>query len=365
MCIRILYVVSSLKQSGPTNQLKGIIDGLDLKLYQPIILTLSPNRENTEVYKFGNVQVVQLNMNRLNYMLNGKRKLKTALNEIQPDLIHTQGFRSDCSVYQINKNKIPHCCTIRNFVFDDYNKEYGKLLGSIMALQHLRILNRIENVVCCSSTLGKMYGKLLKNSSHVIKNGVEINQYFALNNDDKKKLKHKLGFNNEYLICSIGILNERKDPECVIRGFVKSNMGDDVKLIIIGKGKLDERCKKIATQNVILKGHINNVYEYLQISDCFVSASHSEGLPNSVLEAASVGINLILSDIPQHREIFEDSIYKNVSFFPCGDDKKLSHILKRYYNHPSSYSNQLFCDAFSSKNMSKQYQSLYLKIIRG
>ena len=44
---------------------------------------------------------------------------------------------------------------------------------------------------------------------------------------------------------------------------------------------------------------------FLQNSDVFVSASDSEGLPNAVLEALACGCSVILSDIPQHKEILD------------------------------------------------------------
>lgn len=42
----------------------------------------------------------------------------------------------------------------------------------------------------------------------------------------------------------------------------------------------------------------------------FYNISFSEGMPVSVLEAASVGLNLVLSDIPQHSDLkFPDAVY--------------------------------------------------------
>src|SRR5690606_32067454 len=42
----------------------------------------------------------------------------------------------------------------------------------------------------------------------------------------------------------------------------------------------------------------------------FINPSFSEGMPVSVLEAASVGLMLVLSDIRQHRDLgFPDAVY--------------------------------------------------------
>ena len=50
--IKILYVVSTLRQSGPTNQLKGIISNLDKRKYEALVLTLSPEPKKTLVDNF-------------------------------------------------------------------------------------------------------------------------------------------------------------------------------------------------------------------------------------------------------------------------------------------------------------------------
>jgi glycosyltransferase involved in cell wall biosynthesis len=41
----------------------------------------------------------------------------------------------------------------------------------------------------------------------------------------------------------------------------------------------------------------------MKAADVFVSVSYFEGMPNTVAEAMACGCPLVLSDIPQHREI--------------------------------------------------------------
>jgi len=49
----------------------------------------------------------------------------------------------------------------------------------------------------------------------------------------------------------------------------------------------------------------NDVVECMQLSDWFVNPSHSEGLPRSVLEAASAGLPIVASDVGGTKEIIE------------------------------------------------------------
>lgn len=46
---KVLYIVSTLRETGPTNQLFGIISNLNKNDYNPVILTLSPNLKILEL----------------------------------------------------------------------------------------------------------------------------------------------------------------------------------------------------------------------------------------------------------------------------------------------------------------------------
>src|SRR5690625_7843892 len=76
---------------------------------------------------------------------------------------------------------------------------------------------------------------------------------------------------------------------------------------MLGGGELQSACKALAgqTNNILIKGAVANVAEYLQASDYFVSCSKAEGLPMAVIEALAWGLPCVLSDIPPHYEIFE------------------------------------------------------------
>jgi glycosyltransferase involved in cell wall biosynthesis len=57
-------------------------------------------------------------------------------------------------------------------------------------------------------------------------------------------------------------------------------------------------------------GHLPNasVWALMKKAAVFVSLSAYEGCPNSVMEAMACGCPLVLSDIPAHREILDESL---------------------------------------------------------
>lgn len=76
---------------------------------------------------------------------------------------------------------------------------------------------------------------------------------------------------------------------------------------IVGTGPQEAALKQWILQTSVadrinLIDYVNNLHPYYSQADVFVSVSDFEGHPNVVLEAASFGCPLVLSDIPEHRE---------------------------------------------------------------
>ncbi len=367
--IRILYVVSTLRQSGPTTQLLGLVTNLNKDLFDITVLTLSPEPEKTMKEEFfnANINVDSLNLSRAEFLVIGNRKLRKYINHYNPDIVHTSGIRADDAVSKMCLVD-RHCMTIRNYAYEDYTAKYGKMIGRLVADYSIRVVKRCKYVICCSKTLKAMYERILPKQLYVVQNGVNTNKYKPASNLEDK-ISKRLLLNiprDKAVFLAVGSLIKRKDPISIIKAFKKANFENRAILVLLGDGELMEQCRKEADKNVIIRGNVKNVVDYLQASDFFISASKSEGLPNSVLEAGSCGLNLILSDIAQHREIFEDDL-DLVKFFNIGDVDTLSLTIKESIetktNHINFELSDFIKDRFSNNVMSKNYEKIYSLIV--
>jgi glycosyltransferase involved in cell wall biosynthesis len=365
--IKILYVCSTLRQSGPTSQLLSLIKNLDKEKFEALVLTLSPEPENSrkQDYIKSSIVVDSLNLSRVQFLINGKDKFKKYINKYKPNIIHTSGVRADQVVSKIQSDFL-HCMTIRNYAFDDYIAKYGSLIGRIVANFSISAMKKCEYVICCSKTLKSMYEKIIPNKKlYFVQNGVDIEKFSPLKDqNEKKELKSLLGVPKDKLVfLVVGGLIKRKDPLCIIKAFKQANVGDKAVLILLGDGELREECERLSNNSVIVKGKVNNVNDYLKVSDVYVSASKSEGLPNSVLEAGSSGLRLILSNIPQHIECVEQCT-DLVPVFDVTDVDKLTEIIKEVTNEIDYFLDQeTICEVirsnFSDKIMAKGYEEIY------
>jgi glycosyltransferase involved in cell wall biosynthesis len=105
---------------------------------------------------------------------------------------------------------------------------------------------------------------------------------------------------------------------------------------------------------VIFVGYTNDPIAYFIISDIYLSASKSEGFSIAVLEAMDCGLKLMLSNIPSHNEVINNSkIPIGVLFDDNSIDDAFEEISKIKTNRNSiiTYKNNLY----SAKIMTKQY----------
>lgn len=255
--------------------------------------------------------------------------------------------------------------TQRNIPVEDYPQRMNCFVGNILAWIHTFVLCHSEHVVACSKYLSKVM-KTRYSCSHVvsIQNGIDLERF---NNIDKKLSRKELGLDDDgFIFISTGLFLERKHNDEIIKAFLK--MGQkNARLVLLGDGPLLEEIKsRYATdKQIFFAGKVANVAQYLSAADCFVSASDSEGLPNAVLEALACQLPVVLSDIPQHREILEE-LPNCGMLFPVRDVDSLAAEMKLMFGGKVKISNEirglLKKSPFSLKDVGGKYKEFYLEI---
>ncbi len=368
--IKILYVVSTLMQGGPTNQLLGIVSNLDRSVFAPRVLTLSPESAQSKKNEFiqAHLEVDSLLLSRLGFPLQGLRLLRRYIEQYRPDIVHTSGVRADMVVAKLSLKPL-HYLTVRNYAYDDYVALYGRLLGGWAARSSIAAMQQGDYVVCCSNSLKDMYARLLTKQLYVIQNGVDTYKYQPpASLEAKLQRRAELGLRPESMIFLVaGPLIKRKDPLTIIEAFNQAKVAGKAVLVFMGDGNLMAQCRRAAGASILFPGQVPNVPDYMQAADVYVSAAESEGLPNAVLEAGSCGLSMILSDIPQHREIYAPNPGL-VDTFRVGHASQLAAAMARQVSSFKPGINRAMAEHiqanFDVTGMSRQYARLYLVGVR-
>lgn len=370
MATQILYIVSTLRDSGPTNQLYYLIDNLDDE-FDATILTLSPEPEDSELPRFQelDVEYTTLGLSRLKGTIHGPSKLRSAVNQHDPDVIHTQGIRADTlsALFLSNYSRVT---TIRNYAYDDYPAKYGRIQGKAMGWTHLRALQRLDYPVACSETISGLVADHGINAKP-IQNGVDTKTFTPADEETQRQKRDELGLpQSKQIIVSVGSLIPRKEPETAIRGFLSSEIVNESLLVFLGDGFRREACETLVSGSdpIQFEGWVDNVVDYLHAADYFVSASNSEGLPNSVMEALAVGLPVCLSDIEPHQEILRLNEQIGTQF-TCGSSNDLAssleELVSKGYRFQSEQAVSTANKKLSATRMAADYQQFYTGILSG
>ena len=364
--MRVVYLVSTLRRAGPTSQLLNIVRHLDLRQFEPTVVTLSPEPSDSMQGAFdaAGVPVRTLALSRLQGAIRRgwRRDLGRLLGAPLDErvVLHSQGIRGDV-IASRRLAGLPRVATARNHPSDDYPMKFGPLAGRWMARTHLRAFRAHPCVVACSSTLAGQLRELGV-TAEVIRNGVDNSVFRPAAAADRARLREELGLPPAARVAvSIGALSVRKDPQVIVRA-MKSIDDPDLVMVFVGAGELEAACRREAGADPRMRfaGEVTDVERYLRAADLLVSASRSEGLPNAVLEAMACGLAVVLSDIGPHRELLGLSGGAGVAF-AVGDDRALAQALRN--GAAAGASNDP--ESLGAGRMSQQYQALYRRLAAG
>lgn len=195
------------------------------------------------------------------------------------------------------------------------------MLDTVMA-QQLKAVVAVSNTVkeYCLDRL-----RIPQSKVHLIHNAIDITPTFdmPLSRDWR---------NRSMKMVSMGRLAKQKNQTMLFQAIAMAKQrGCNLHLTMIGDGpeicSLVELASELGIRNEITwlgemwPKHI--VGDILRQSDVFITASLWEGLPLAVLEAMAVGLPVIASDIPQHRETLADCAF----YFSVDDVEDLARAI--------------------------------------
>ncbi len=355
--IKILYIVSTLKRSGPTIQLLNIIRFLDKKKYDISVLTLSPEPKESCINEYRKIGIHcdSINLSRINGIFFALPKLIKYIKRIKPDIIHSQGLRPDILAgFCVNFCK-KWFLTLHNYAYEDYSNRYG-LIGILFAKIHWYYACKCNNCISCSKALSERLEKIGIKSIG-ISNGIEVEKF-----KPKTEIYNIFDKTRPFFIVS-GHLSKIKNNSMVVKFFNKYFENNKGTLVFIGDGEEKNYLKSLTNkENILFLGRVPNPEFYLKQADIIISASITEGLPNSILEGLCCGLPAVLSDIPSHEEI-KEKMTKDVFVYDLTNEKDFFDKIKLAIDYLKKTSkkkiSERLIENFSAEKMSQKYQKIY------
>lgn len=346
---KIVFVIPALKKTGLTEVLLMILSKISTDKFDVTVIALYSSIEKNieEKVRASGVNVIVLSKSKRKFIRSLFLFWKE-IRKINPDIIHYNGLPADMC-YFFTPKKIKQVSTAHNIGKEDFVSSKGKLIGNLMNWIQLFIFQRLDLVIAVSMTVKKSLDKN-KIATQLIYNGT--------NNMLTEKKQRK----NERIFISTGSLTKRKNLEDLLRVFNSGKVQGNLR--VVGDGPLREKYESSYTHNIKYVGFKDNVMKELDRADVFVSSSVSEGLPMGAIEAMSMNMPLVLSDISQHRELKKKDT-EFIRFYRIGDTNELTKILNEMskYEFYCSDTIDVYREFFTSTAMVKKYELAYLKTI--
>jgi len=209
----------------------------------------------------------------------------------------------------------------------------------------------------------------------VIENGVDTDR-FRPSIEDRRRLRSRLGLDRGLIFVFAGRWARAKGFDVLLKALGSRRLyGKIFHLLILGESTPDEPGlldEIVGSQGVDprarIVGSVERVEEYLNAGDVFILPSRFEGMPLGLLEALSVGLPAIASDIPPHREIATRS--SCIWLFKTEDSEDLARAMEAILNHgvPTDSGMRARSEAirhFSSGRMGAEYLAMYQRLGSG
>ncbi|MCQ1060027.1 glycosyltransferase family 4 protein [Photobacterium sp. ZSDE20] len=290
---KVLIVTSELISSGPNNVIKSLVKGLSKKNIETYLTSLRIGGDSKFIKSLslpiervfsqeGNISLIHLFM---------------ILRKVRPDIVNSHGIRSDLFLLLLAPFfNLKVVSTIHNVPNEDYLFRYGKIVGTLMLFIHSLVFKskRIHKVAVSQHVKNNLI-RLGGVNISVVYNGVIIDDFSIKKADLSDTLCKQYGFRkNSTKVIFCGHLTPLKDPLIVANS---ANSFPNFDFIFLGSGPLSHDLTNIG-DNVFPIGRVNNVSDFLSISDVYVMPSHTEGMPMALIEAMLMDLPVLSSDIP-------------------------------------------------------------------
>lgn len=169
-------------------------------------------------------------------------------------------------------------------------------------LQHTIVrpyAKRYANKFLACSQLAGNFG-FQQNQYEIFHNAIDLDR-FLFNRDTRNQIRMREHLADKQVLGFVGRFVPQKNVAFLLNVLREINkQRNDAVLVLIGDGELEgqlrHQAKEMNLENVIFKGRVNNVHEWMQAFDVFLLPSRFEGLPVVLIEAQASGLICLASD---------------------------------------------------------------------
>jgi glycosyltransferase involved in cell wall biosynthesis len=329
---RIMFLISCLGIGGAEKQLVYLASTLKMRGWDPQIV-IAWNSDLSAEYagtlQNAGVPLVCLNIRERTLDFRVIPRLVKVLSTSRPHILHSFLFQANM-LARISRLLVPvpvQISSVRN-IFE------GKRVRELA----YRLTDSLADITTQNSEAGAERYIQIKAVSQqkmaVVLNGIDTDAYRP-DATARNQLRSLLDLEGKFVWITVGRLEKAKNHTLLLRSFttVLQNFSNSL-LLIVGDGSARAQIEATVLANhleshVTLLGARRDVAQLLNAADAFVLASSWEGTPNVLLEAASVQLVCVATDVGGCDGIIVDN--ESGFLVPSNDEtalaRKMCHVM--------------------------------------
>lgn len=305
--LRIIYLITSWSYGGAEFQVMHLAEKmLNLGHRVVVISMIKPDEEFLNLSSKLEIEVLNLGMRQGYPDVRAILRLLKIIKNLKPNVVHAHMIHAVIlsRISKLFAKEFPRLISTAHNIDEggghrDYFYRYTDFLSSINT-----------NVSKVGTDLYVTKGLFSKAKTMFVPNGIELPQKKNKLFDDNRDIK----MNGSFIFLAIGRFNIQKDyPNLVnaVKILVEKGITKFV-VLIAGDGDEENSIKRLIELEGLgsyfkLLGRRNDVPNLICKADSFVMSSAWEGLPISILEAASHGLPAVVTDVGGCSEIIENN----------------------------------------------------------
>ena len=289
-------------------------------------------------------------------------KLIRIFNKYNFDIVHTHsskpGFIGRIAARITGVPKIVH--TVHGFPF-----HYAQPLPIRFFYQ---ILEKFVSPFCDKIIFENNFEREFAIKHRIVKKEKALTIYNGIELDEEKIKKTYWKRDGVFIIGSVLRFEKIKNIIKTIKAAIEvCKVNNKIVFYFIGDGKLLNECRRMVLtadleENIIFPGWQNNITEWLIKFDVYLLFSIAEGLSISIMEAMSLGLPIVASDVKGNNELVSDA---NGILVPINDIDRLSAVLlslsgeKEKLEEWGENSHILIKERFNLTDFVRKYKNVY------
>ena len=362
---RILHIIPTLDQAGAEKQLSLLVTRLPRAEFDVRVVALTRGGPWLDRLRRAgiHVEVIGKSMKIDPWALH---RLYRSIRSWDPMVVHTWIFAANCyGRIAARWAGVPRIVAAERCV-DQWKQSWELAIDRYLA-------KSTDAFVVNSSGTRDFYVQrgLPAGKFEVIPNGVEVPEG---TDDSEGWLREELQLpSDSKLVVTVGRLWPQKRVKDLIWAIdLLKAVRSDVHLVIVGDGPqayaLERYRNSVRLNNrVHFLGHRNDVARILRTAACFWLGSGYEGQSNALMEAMSVGLPVIATDIPGNRDLIQHG--HNGWLVPVGDSAGFARQTIKLLSDPdlghdtAARAKTSMQEQFSIHRMVERYIEFYRRIL--